>query len=67
MGAALLPKIVLDTFTGRRQLSVTPMRGRYRSARTLLVWRRDQPSARVKAFAAAIEAAGPRSAARRTR
>jgi DNA-binding transcriptional LysR family regulator len=56
MGVALLPKIVLDTFTERRRLSVTPMRGRYRSARTLLVWRRDQTNARVGALAAAIDA-----------
>ena len=54
MGIALLPKIVLDTFTERRQLSVYPMTGRYRSARTLLVWRRDFPSARVQALAEAI-------------
>jgi len=54
MGIALLPKIVLDTFTERRQLSVYPMTGRYRSARTLLAWRRDFPSARVQALAEAI-------------
>ncbi len=30
------------------------MTGRYRSARTLLVWRRDFPSARVQALAEAI-------------
>lgn len=57
MGVALLPKIVLDTFTERRQLSLYPMAGRYKSARTLLIWRRDQPSARVKALAEAIRAA----------
>jgi DNA-binding transcriptional LysR family regulator len=54
MGVALVPKIVLDTFTGRRRLSIYPMRGRYKAARTLLVWRRDQASARVRAFAGVI-------------
>ena len=57
MGIALLPKIVLDTFTERRQLSLYPMAGRCKSARTLLIWRRDQPSARVKLLAEAISAA----------
>lgn len=50
----MLPKIVLDTFTERRQLSLYPMTGRYRSAATLLTWRRDAPSARVRALAEAI-------------
>jgi DNA-binding transcriptional LysR family regulator len=54
MGVAMLPKIVLDTFTERRQLSLYPMTGRYRSAATLLTWRRDAPSARVHALAEAI-------------
>lgn len=50
MGIALLPKIVLDTFTERRRLSVFPMTGRYRNVRTLLVWRSDAFSARVRAL-----------------
>jgi len=54
MGVALVPKIVLDTFTERRQLSLYPMRGRYKAARTLLIWRKDQASARVRALAQAI-------------
>jgi DNA-binding transcriptional LysR family regulator len=54
MGVALVPKIVLDTFTQRRQLKTYPMRGRYKAARTLLVWRKDHPSARVRALAEAI-------------
>jgi DNA-binding transcriptional LysR family regulator len=51
MGVALLPKIVLDTFTERRRLSLHPMPGRYKSARTLLIWRRDAPQGKVKALA----------------
>lgn len=54
MGIALLPKVMLDTFTERRQLAIYPMTGRYRSARTLLVWRADSSSARVRALAEAI-------------
>jgi DNA-binding transcriptional LysR family regulator len=61
MGIALLPKIVLDTFTERARLSLYPMTGRYKSARTLLVWRRNAPSARVKALAEAIAASRARS------
>jgi DNA-binding transcriptional LysR family regulator len=61
MGIALLPKIVLDTFTERARLSLYPMTGRYRSARTLLVWRRNAPSARVKALADAIATTRGRS------
>jgi DNA-binding transcriptional LysR family regulator len=61
MGVALVPKIVLDTFTERRQLSLYPMRGRYKAARTLLIWRRDQPSARVRALADAIGASAHRA------
>ena len=44
MGVALLPKIVLDTFTERRRLSLHSMTGRYKSARTLLIARRDVPA-----------------------
>jgi len=58
MGVALVPKIVLDTFTERRRLAVYPMRGRYKAARTLLVWRKDQPSARVRALAEALRGQG---------
>ncbi len=58
MGVALVPKIVLDTFTERRRLKTYPMRGRYKAARTLLVWRKDHASARVRALAEAIVSAG---------
>jgi DNA-binding transcriptional LysR family regulator len=63
MGIALLPKIVLDTFTERARLSLYPMTGRYKTARTLLVWRRSSPSARVKALSDAIAASGRRGLA----
>ncbi|MGE5714280.1 MAG: LysR substrate-binding domain-containing protein [Betaproteobacteria bacterium] len=61
MGIALLPKIVLDTFTERARLSLYPMTGRYKSARTLLIWRRNAPSARVRALADAIATTRERS------
>jgi len=61
MGIALLPQVVLDTFTERRRLSVYPMSGRYRSVRTLLVWRRDGLSGKVRALDEAI-GAPPRGA-----
>lgn len=60
MGVALLPKIVLDTFTERRRLSLHSMTGRYKSARTLLIARRDAPQGKVKALVEAITAARAR-------
>ena len=51
MGVALMPKGVLDTYTGRARLSVHPLKGDFRSVRTLLIWRRDAPQAKVGALA----------------
>jgi DNA-binding transcriptional LysR family regulator len=51
MGVALMPKGVLDTYTGRARLSVHPLTGDFRSVRTLLIWRRDAPQAKVGALA----------------
>jgi len=51
MGVALLPKGVLDAYAERSRLSVHPLSGRFHSARTLLVWRKDAPQANVAALA----------------
>lgn len=51
MGVALMPKRVLDTYSERARLSEHPLKGDLRSARTLLVWRRDAPQPKVAALA----------------
>ena len=51
MGVALMPRRVLDTYTERDRLSVHPLKGDFRSARTLLIWRGDMPQAKVAALA----------------
>ncbi|HEX4328454.1 MAG TPA: LysR substrate-binding domain-containing protein [Burkholderiales bacterium] len=51
MGVALMPRRVLDTYTERARLSVHPLKGDFRSARTLLIWRGDVPQAKVAALA----------------
>jgi DNA-binding transcriptional LysR family regulator len=50
MGVALMPKSVLDTYTERGRLSVHPLGGRYATVRTLLIWRKDSPQAKVAAL-----------------
>ena len=50
MGVALMPRSVLDTYTERSRLSVHALNGRFRVARTLLVWRKEAPQAKVAAF-----------------
>jgi DNA-binding transcriptional LysR family regulator len=51
MGVGLMPKSVLDSYAERRRLSVHPLSGEFRSARTLLIWRKETPQAKVKALA----------------
>jgi DNA-binding transcriptional LysR family regulator len=51
MGVALLPRSVLDTYTERSRLSIHELGKKLRKVRTLLVWRRDAPQAKVAAFA----------------
>jgi DNA-binding transcriptional LysR family regulator len=51
MGVALMPRSVLDTYTERSRLSVHALNGRFRAARTLLIWRKEAPQAKVAAFA----------------
>ena len=50
MGVALMPRRVLDTYSERARLSVHPLKGEFRRVRTLLVWRRDAPQAKVAAL-----------------
>lgn len=51
MGVALMPKSVLDTYTERSRLSIHPLDGEFRTARTLLAWRKNAPQAKVSALA----------------
>lgn len=51
MGVALMPRRVLDTYTERARLSVHPLKGDFKSVRTLLISRRDAPQAKVAALA----------------
>jgi DNA-binding transcriptional LysR family regulator len=51
MGVALMPKSVLDTYSERSRLSVHKLKGDLRTVRTLLVWRKDAPQAKIAAFA----------------
>ena len=54
MGVALVPRSVLASFGGKARLSVHPLTGRFRTARTLLVRRQGPPSAKIRALAAAL-------------
>jgi DNA-binding transcriptional LysR family regulator len=54
MGVALMPKSVVDAYAERKRLSVHPLTGRFRSVRTVLVWRKDGPKARVATLAAVL-------------
>ena len=54
MGIALMPKSVVDAYANRNELGVYPMRRPFGSVRTLLVWRRDSPQAKVSALADAL-------------
>lgn len=51
MGVALMPRSVIEAYAERARLGVHPLSGRFASARTLLVWRRDSPQGRVDALA----------------
>lgn len=51
MGVALMPKSVLDTYSERSRLSVHKLKGAFRKVRTLLVWRKGAPQAKVAALA----------------
>ena len=51
MGAALLPRSVLDTFPESKRLTVYPLKGKVERLRTLLIWRRDAVTPKVRALA----------------
>jgi DNA-binding transcriptional LysR family regulator len=69
MGAALMPKSVLDAYAERGRLGVHPVSSAFRNVKTLLVWRKDSPQANVAALADVLRppAKSPRRAARRAR
>ncbi|MCC7271524.1 MAG: LysR family transcriptional regulator [Alphaproteobacteria bacterium] len=58
MGIALMPKSVLDAYAERGRLSVHPLRGDLHSVRTLLVWRKEAPQAKVAALLDTLVPAG---------
>jgi DNA-binding transcriptional LysR family regulator len=67
MGVALMPRSVLEGFAERGGLSVHPMKGRYHTVRTLLVWRREARQPKIGALIEALEVrktAGPRRGAK---
>lgn len=51
MGAALLPRSVLDTFPESKRLTVYPLKGKVDRLRTLLIWRKDVSTPNVRALA----------------
>ena len=51
MGIALMPRSVLSTYSGRSKLSVHGLSGKFRSVRTMLVWRKESAQAKVMALA----------------
>jgi DNA-binding transcriptional LysR family regulator len=51
MGAALLPRSVLDTFPEAKRLKVYPLAGEVEPLRTLLIWRKDAVTPKVRALA----------------
>lgn len=59
MGIALLPRSVLDTYTERGRLSVSPLGGKFRTSQTYFVWRKEAPQARIAALAALLLARSP--------
>jgi DNA-binding transcriptional LysR family regulator len=52
MGVGLMPRSVIDAYAERGRLAVHPLTGAFKSARTLLAWRRESPQARVTALRA---------------
>jgi DNA-binding transcriptional LysR family regulator len=60
MGVALMPRSVLETFVGRTRLGVRAVEGEFGRARTLLVWRKAAPQAKVSALAALLPSSAQR-------
>jgi len=64
MGAALLPKSVLDSFPESRRLRIWPLPPGNDRLRTLLVWRKGTTSSKVNGLADVIRAEGGEAAQR---
>ncbi|WP_341897256.1 LysR substrate-binding domain-containing protein [Ferrovibrio terrae] len=58
MGVALMPRSVLAGFVGRDRLREHKLAPPFQRAKTLLVWRRDQPQAKVAALVAILTRGG---------
>jgi DNA-binding transcriptional LysR family regulator len=56
MGAALLPRSVLDTFPEAKRLTVYPLGKEVDSLRTLMIWRKDAITPKVRALVDILEA-----------
>jgi len=54
MGIALVPRAIVDSYAERARLSIHPLSRKYRSTRTLLIWRKESASAKVRALAAVL-------------
>lgn len=63
MGVALMPRSVLAGFVERDRLREHRLAPPFQRARTLLVWRRDQPQANVTALAAILTKGGKKAVA----
>ena len=60
MGVALMPRSVLKGFASRERLREHRLAAPFHRAKTLLVWRKDQPQANVAGLAELLTKAGPR-------
>lgn len=67
MGVALVPRSVLASFGERVRLSIHPLTGRFRTARTLLVWRKGAPSAKIRALVAVLAMEPPKKSRAKAR
>jgi DNA-binding transcriptional LysR family regulator len=50
MGIALLPRAVVDSYAERARLSIHPLSGRFRSTRSILIWRKETSPAKIRAL-----------------
>jgi len=49
-GYAVVPRSVLDVISSQGEFRLTPLPGRYARIRTMLAWRSDYTSVKLKAF-----------------
>ena len=60
MGIALVPRAVVDSYAEHGRLSIHRMSRKFRSTRTVLIWRKGHVSAKVRALAGMLaEVAAP--------